>query len=110
MAGVGKTTISNALCRRFRQELGGKACHVELDIDGKNLVELIKELIQKLTLANPKLLRSTNDQACEVWLTPSFKGNFELHHKSLWFPSCLYVGVRVITHPNTIWSSCYLSF
>jgi hypothetical protein len=80
MAGVGKTTISNALCRQFRQELGGKACHVELDMDGKNLVEPIKELIKKLTLANMKLLRSTNDQACEVWLRKMvdiiFQGQF----------------------------------
>jgi hypothetical protein len=53
---------------------------VELDMDGKNLVEPIKELIQKLTRANRKLLRSTNDQACEVWLRKMvdiiFQGQF----------------------------------
>lgn len=77
MAGFGKTTISNALCHQFHGELGGQACHVELDRDGKNLVEPIKEIIRKLTGANEKLLRSTNDQACEVWLRKMVDSNFQ---------------------------------
>lgn len=79
MAGFGKTTISNALCHQLHAEFGGKVCHVELDMDGKNMVESIKRAIQKLTDANTKLLRSTNDQACEVWLKKIVDSNFQGH-------------------------------
>lgn len=41
MGGVGKTTISKALCNQLFGDFCGKVCHVELG--GKNLMELRKK-------------------------------------------------------------------
>lgn len=63
MGGVGKTTISKAMCNESFGEFVGKVCHVELG--GKSLVELRKKVLQDLTRASEMNLPHDLDK---VWL------------------------------------------
>jgi ABC-type glutathione transport system ATPase component len=54
MGGVGKTTISKALCNQMVGDFVGKACHIEFG--GSSLLNLRKKVLQDLTEADARIL------------------------------------------------------
>jgi ABC-type Na+ transport system ATPase subunit NatA len=62
MGGIGKTTISKALCSLLLGEFTGKVFHAELGAD-KNLTEVRKNVLRELTEANEEILLNAD----KVW-------------------------------------------
>lgn len=54
MGGIGKTTISRALCNEMLREYSGKVCHIELG--HMTSIEVQKQILKELTHANSTTL------------------------------------------------------
>jgi GTPase SAR1 family protein len=83
MGGVGKTTISKALCNQMFGDFCGKVCHIEL---GGNDMKSRKKVLRELTGASSEILNNDKDKVrfsdklvvyiqfkyyqsyCELWL------------------------------------------
>lgn len=59
VGGVGKTTISRAICNQKFEDFGGKVCHVELG--SEDLGELRKKVLKELTGADSAILGYPHD-------------------------------------------------
>jgi GTPase SAR1 family protein len=59
MGGVGKTTISKALCNQMFGDFCGKVCHIEL---GGNDMKSLKEVLRELTGASSEILKDDKDK------------------------------------------------
>ncbi|KAG0588621.1 hypothetical protein KC19_2G256600 [Ceratodon purpureus] len=60
MAGMGKTTLSKALCSENFGDFGGRVCHVEFS--GNNYVELRKKVLRELTGASQEHVPNEADK------------------------------------------------
>ena len=69
MGGVGKTTLTRALCNQMYGEFSGKVCHVELG--GMNFKEQMKTVLKELTGVNPAILEVDHDKV---------SSNYEMVH------------------------------
>ncbi|KAG0611643.1 hypothetical protein M758_7G154700 [Ceratodon purpureus] len=59
MGGIGKTSISKALCNEFFLKFRGRVCHAELERRSKE--ELMREVLRKFTDTNRELLNEWNE-------------------------------------------------
>lgn len=60
--GIGKTTISKALCNELLEAFDGRVCHVEFS-PNKSTLELLKQVLRELTHASKELLVHMEDEA-----------------------------------------------
>lgn len=66
VGGIGKTTISKAICNEKYKEYGGKACHIEFGM--KSYEELRKVVLTDLAQADPTILNTHDGKVNAIHL------------------------------------------
>lgn len=61
MGGIGKTTITKAICNEKFSEYGGKVCHIEFG-GSKVSHEVEKSMLKDLTSADPTFITDHHDK------------------------------------------------